>query len=77
MAGRTKRFGEIMKHVLPQMPHEMAEIPQFLDTVEKLYEIYEVPEDVRAKLLLPLLTKQAKSIVGRICRWQIWDDMQN
>ena len=54
-----------MKHVLPQMPHEMAEI-QFFDTVEKLYEIYEVPEDVRAKLLLPLLTKQAKSIVGRL-----------
>jgi len=47
------------------MPHEMAEI-QFFDTVEKLYEIYEVPEDVRAKLLLPLLPKQAKWIVGRL-----------
>ena len=56
LAGRTKRFGDTLKHVLPPMPHEIAELPQFFDTVEKLYSIYEVPVDLQAKLLIPLLT---------------------
>jgi len=36
LAGRTKRFGDTLRHVLPQMPTEHAELPQFFDTVEKL-----------------------------------------
>jgi len=35
-AGRTKRYGDTLKHVLPQMPTEITELPQFFDTVEKL-----------------------------------------
>ena len=67
LAGRTKRYGETLKHVLPFMPSEIAELPQFFDTVEKLYSMYEVPADLQAKLLIPLLTSRAKSVIGRIC----------
>ena len=66
LAGRTKRFGDTLKHVLPPMPHEIAELPQFFDTVEKLYSIYEVPVDLQAKLLIPLLTARAKTVIGRM-----------
>ena len=51
MAGRTKKYGETLKHVLPSMPAETAELPQYFDTVEKLYAMYEVPVDLQAKLL--------------------------
>ena len=47
------------------MPKEI-ELPQFFDTVEKLYSIYQVPEDLQAKLLIPLLTDRAKSVIGRM-----------
>ena len=42
----------------------MPNYPQFFETVEKLYLMYEVPDEVQAKLLIPLLTTQAKSLVN-------------
>jgi len=48
------------------MPKEHAELPQFFDTVEKLFTIYQVPADVQAKLLIPILSSQAKTIIGRM-----------
>jgi len=53
LTGRTKKFGDALRHVLPHMPSEHAELPQFFDTVEKLFTIYQVPADVLAKLLIP------------------------
>ena len=41
LALQTKRFKEMMRHVLPKMPLESAELPQFYETVEKLYAMYE------------------------------------
>ena len=52
LAGRTKKYGETLKHVLPSMPAETAELPQYFDTVEKLYAMYEVLVDLQAKLLV-------------------------
>jgi len=66
LALQTKRFGEMMRHVLPKMPAESAELPQFFETVEKVYVMYAVPEVVQAKLLIPLLTAQAKSLFNRM-----------
>ena len=66
LEGRTKRYGETLRHVLPQMPTEATELPQFFDTVEKLYAMYQVPADLQAKLLIPLLTGHAKSVIGRM-----------
>jgi len=40
--------------------------PQFFETVEKLYLMYEAPDEVQANLLIPLLTTQAKSLVNRM-----------
>jgi len=66
LVGRTKTFGDAMRHVLPKMPSESAELPQFFETVEKLFVMYEVPGDVKVKLLIPLLTAQAKALVNRL-----------
>ena len=66
LAGRTKRYGDIMRHVLPKMPTENSELPQFFETEEKLFHMYEVPDDVKAKLLIPLLADQAKALVNRM-----------
>jgi len=48
------------------MPSEISELPQFFDTIEKLYQIYQVPDDLRAKLLIPKLSSRAKSIIVRM-----------
>ena len=66
LAARTKMFGDALRHVLPQMPSESADISQFFDTVEKLFQMYEVPDDIKSKLLIPVLTAQAKALVNRM-----------
>jgi len=66
LAGLTKRFGDALRHVLPQMPNESAELTLFFDSVEKLFKSYNVPADVQAKLVLPLLMPQAKMLIGRM-----------
>jgi len=48
------------------MPSEISELPQFFDTIEKLYQIYQVPDDLRAKLLIPKLSSRANSIIVRM-----------
>ena len=45
----TKYFGDTLRHVLPAMPSEISELPQFFDKIEKLYQIYQVPDDLKAK----------------------------
>ena len=66
LATKTKRYGDIMRHVLPKMPTENSELPQFFETAEKLFGMYEVPNEVKAQLLIPLLTAQAKALVNRL-----------
>jgi len=53
--GVAKIFGDA-RHVLPQMPSESAEMPRFFETVEKLFETYDFPDDIKSKLLIPVLT---------------------
>ena len=78
LALQTKQFGEIMRHVLPKMPQESSELPQFFETVEKLYLLYAVPGGIQAMLLIPLLTDQAKSLVNRMSvdKMRNFDDLK-
>jgi len=48
------------------MPLESGELPQFFETVEKLYAMYEVSAEVQAKILISFLTAQAKSLVNQM-----------
>jgi len=71
----TKKYGDIMKHVLPRMPTDPAELLNFWiwDTCENLWAVYEVPHNLRAKLLLPLLSPKAKSLVSRLSAHELDD----
>ena len=43
---RTKHFGYTLRHALPSMLFEISVLPHFFDTIEKLYQIYQVPVDL-------------------------------
>ena len=47
------------------MPTESAELPAFFDSVENLFKLYEIPADLRSKLLIPRLSGKAKAIVNK------------
>ena len=38
----------------------------FFAGVENLYKMYEIPRDLQAKLLLPLLTKKVRLVTNRL-----------
>ena len=48
------------------MSDDPAELPMFFASVENLYKMYEIPGDLQAKLLLPLLTKKARLVTNRL-----------
>jgi len=66
LIAQTKRFGDVMKYVLPRMPTDPGELMNIWDTCENLWNLYEVPDQLRAKLLLPLLTPKAKVLISRL-----------
>lgn len=66
LAARTKKFADSVKHVFVKMSDDPAELPMFFAGVENLYKMYEIPRDLQAKLLLPLLTKKARLVTNRL-----------
>ena len=66
LAAHTKKFADSVKHVFIRMTDDPAELPMFFSGVENLYKLYDIPTDLQAKLLLPLLTKKARLVTNRL-----------
>ena len=63
--GRTKRFGDTLQHVVPKLPMDISQNHHYFENVEHLFDIYEVPADLRSKLLIPIcLRERNPSSVG-------------
>ena len=73
LTSTTKRCGETLKHVLPRMPSESAELPAYFDTVENVFAVYEVANNLKAKLILLLLSVRAKSVICHLTVAQMND----
>jgi hypothetical protein len=65
-AAQIKFFGSVLKNVMPRFPSDVADVPMFFESVEKLFSSFEVPDDLKAKLLLPYLNDEAKSLLLRL-----------
>src|ERR1043165_3145692 len=73
LASRTKRYSDALKNVLWKFPSDPIEIPGFFDHLDGLFNVYEVDEDVRAKLLLANLSERAKAMTMRLTKEQLND----
>ena len=73
----TKRYGDTLKHVLPRMPSESAELPAYFNIVENVFTVYKISNNLNAKLILPLLSFRmkfrAKSVICRLTAAQMAD----
>jgi len=45
------------------MTSDATEIPQFFESLEAMFRLFEIPADLHAKLLLPFLSLKAKSLI--------------
>jgi len=48
------------------MPSDATEIPQFFERLEAMFRSFEIPVDLRAKLLMSFLCLVAKSVISRL-----------
>ncbi len=68
LISRTKQYITVVKDVLWKFPSEPVEIPGYFDHIENLFALYEVPDDIRSKLLQGQLNDKAKSITTLLTR---------
>ena len=73
LTSTTKRFGDTLKHVLPRMPSASAGLLTYFDTVENVFTVYDVPNNLKAKLILPLLSFRAKPVICHLIAAQMGD----
>jgi len=66
LADRVKRYDSALKQVVSPMPSNATEIPQFFESLKAMFRSFEIPSDLRAKLLLPFLFLKAKSLISRL-----------
>ena len=67
LAGRTKFYAEALKHLIGKLPSDPAEIPAFFKNLENMF-FYEVPDEVKPKILQAHLSDRAKSFTARLAR---------
>src|SRR6218665_3096781 len=60
------KIGDAMKHVLPRMPNDIMEVPLYFETVENAFRSFEVDRRYWVKLLLPLMTQRARTVINRV-----------
>ena len=68
-----KAIRDTLKYVLPRIPSQNAELPAYFDTVENVFDAYEVRNNLKAKLIFPLLSFRAKSVICRLTDAQMDD----
>ena len=66
MLAKTKRYGQAVQYALTKMPLEAGELPPWFDLVENIYKTYDVPDELKATLILPYLTPRSKSLISRL-----------
>jgi hypothetical protein len=55
-----------VKNVMPRFPTDVADVPMFFEGVDKLFGSFEVPDDLRAKLLLLCFSDEVNSLFLRL-----------
>ena len=66
LANQIKKYSDIMKNVFPSMPFESAELPNYLDEIDSLFQSYEVPDNIRGKLFVAHLPNKVKYVISQL-----------
>ena len=68
MAGQTRFYGDALKHSLPKMGNDPSEFPSYFRAVENLFTLYEVPQQLQSKFLIPMLNERSKSLLAKLSK---------
>ena len=68
---QLKRYGDLLKNIITYQPQDDFDLPVYLTSVETVFELQNVPKDLRATLLMPYLNSKAKTLICRLSPEQI------
>lgn len=79
MAGQTRFYGDALKHSLPKMGNDPSEFPSYFRAVENLFTLYEVPQQLQSKLLIPMLNERNKSLLAKLSKERLdkYEEVRN
>ena len=66
LVARTKRYGQAVQYAVTSMPTEIGDLQSWFNMVENVWSKFEVPDDLKSKLLIPKLSSHAKSLITRL-----------
>jgi len=65
-AVRLKKYADAVKNVLPKQPSDSLEIVSFFKNVEKIFEEFEIPNELWSALVRPYLNDRSKHMIGKL-----------
>jgi len=66
-----KKYADILKHSVQKMPEDVAEIPVYLDNVERRFEDFQVPDEIRVDLLQAYMSQKALRLLNLVDKTEI------
>lgn len=66
LVSKTKVFADALKGTIPRMPADVIHLLTYFRDVERLFDRFEVPEELKAHLLRPYLNEKGKILVSRM-----------
>ena len=66
VAAQVKHYSDAVEQSIPSFPSDPAEISMFFDCVDKLFDQFEMPNNIRGRILVPSLSNHAKSLLFRL-----------
>lgn len=66
MLGRTKKFATAIKDVFPLMPKDSAELPTYFESIDSIFTMYRVPDDIKSNLFIAHLSGKPKSVISKL-----------
>ena len=67
-AGRTKFYAKALKHLIGKLSFHPAEIPALFKNLENMFLSYEVPDEIKPKILQAHLRDRVKNLTARLSR---------
>jgi DNA repair exonuclease SbcCD ATPase subunit len=68
LASRSKYFADVLKSITWKFPQDAGDIPLFFEHLEGIFEDYDVPDDLKARLLQAQLSEKAKGLIARLTK---------
>ena len=65
-ATKLKKYADALRGAIPKQTNEPTEVVAFFRNVERLFDDFKVPVELRAAIVKPFLTERAKALVAKL-----------